>query len=326
MANELLLQKALETSDLSYGTSRMNRSQADRFIRMTQNESVLLSGGLARVVPVDNPKSRLSKISFSGPVTEKATENTDSGNVVEPTYSFVDYDTEKVRSAVDITTEVYEENMEGGAHRDTIMSELAVRVGHDFEQLAILGDATTYAADASATGRLLRTFDGWYLKSQSANVVDINGATISRSVFSEMIRAMPNVYKQRKQELRFFCSPSIVQDYRDQLASRNTDLGDMALQGSAPLQAYGVPIIEVPIFPENLDRFGGSEGWTDSSFIWLTFPQNLIMIISRELELYWEFKPRKDAWEATIYAKIGAQLENTDALVLGHSIRISGAA
>tara|TARA_Y100000310_G_scaffold342464_2_gene445865 strand:+ start:854 stop:1834 length:981 start_codon:yes stop_codon:yes gene_type:complete len=325
MGNGILLQKALETSDLAFGSSRMNRSQADRFIRMTANQSVLLAGNVARVVPVDNPKSRIPKVSFTTPVTEKATENTDSGNVVEPTYSFIDYDTEKLRTAIDVTTEVLEENIEGEGHRNTIMSELAVAVGHDYEHLAILGDATTYSADTTQPGRLLKTFDGWYVLGQSGVNVDFAGATISRTVFSEMIRNMPNVYKQRRGDLRFFCSPSIVQDYRDQLASRQTDTGDAALQGAGDLVAYGIPIIEVPLIPENLDRFGTSEGWTDSTFIWLTFPENLVMVVSRELELYWEFKPRIDAWEATVYSKIGCQIENLAAFCFGHSLRVAGA-
>jgi hypothetical protein len=74
-----------------------------------------------------------------------------------------------------------------------------------------------------------------------------------------------------------------------------------------------------------MDSLDGSEDWNDASYIWLTFPQNFIYVISREIEQYWEFKARKDAFEATIYTKVDAIIENTDAMVTAYNIRVAGA-
>jgi hypothetical protein len=260
-------------------------------------------------------------MAFTGPVLRKATENTDTSSPVKPTYSAIQYDTEKGRVDVDLSTESMEENIEGAAHMDHIMQDLAIKVGENVELLDIMGDATAYAADTTDLGMLLKMYDGWYKQSLSGHVVDAVGATISKDVFGKALRAMPNVYKQQRQNLRFMASPNIVQDYREMLASRNTDYGDVSLQGNGNITIYGIPIIEVPLIPEDMDSFDGSEAWGDASFMWLTNPKNLIHIYSRFFELYVEHKPRKDATEVTLFTRMGAMLENTDAIVVCVNLR-----
>lgn len=319
--NQLLLRKSLTTADLPYGSARMNRTQADRFIDFTKSERVMLAGDMARIETVDNPLGRISRMAFTGPVLEKADENTDSGNVFKPAYTYLDYSTQKTRSAVDLTMETLEENIEGASHQDSIMRSLAIKIGENVEQLDILGDATAYAAVNTDLGRLLRCYDGWYKLSQSGHVVDLLGTTISKDVFGKLLRALPNVYKQQRQLLRYLCSPNIVQDYREMLASRNTDYGDVSLQGNGQITVYGIPIIEVPLIPENLNSFDGSQSWGDASFIWLTNPKNFIHIYSRLWEIFFQQIPRKDAIEITVYSRMGAMLENNDAIVLGTNVR-----
>jgi len=55
----------------------------------------------------------------------------------------------------------------------------------------------------------------------------------------------------------------------------------------------------------------------------LTFPQNRIIGIQRDITIYREFKPKKDTIEYTVYTRQGVQIENLDALVVVKNVRIS---
>lgn len=327
MANTRLLLKkaAYTTADLSVGVNRMNRAQADAFIDMTTNEGTILQSENSRVLRVNNPLGRFVRMKFGEPVTRGATENTEFIYTVKPTFTYQDYSTVKLATAMDWSTELEEENNEGASHIDTVMDALATKVAEDLELLAIFGDTAAYAAVNTATGFLLRNYNGWFKQAAAANIVDTGGSAISKVVFSEMIRAMPNIYKQNRSRLRFYASPSIVQDLRDQFASRQTLMGDNAITGNTPLQIYGVPIVEVPLFSETMNRYDGSEVYGDGTFLWLTDPRNLVFILSRDWETFSEFKPRKDATEYTMYSKSSAIIENTEAMVMAVNVRVQAA-
>lgn len=316
------LEKAITTTTLD-GGGKLNAEQANAFIDLTVDYSTLLK--MCRVLKRNNPKGEIDKILFGDVVTEGATENVDTGNVFEPTHSKVEYDTEKLRSAVDITTETYEENIEGAGYRGTMMSSLASRIGTDLEILAIRGDVSAYTSVNTRLGKLLRKNEGWYKQGLSGHTVDCAGSSVSKTIFSKMIRALPFQYKMNRSALRFFASPSIVQDYRDGLANRLTTLGDAALVGAGPLTVYGIPIEEIPLIPEDMNSLDGSDNWGDASFVWLTYPGNFIHVISRDITIHWFFQARKDAWESTIYTRTDDIIENVDAVVTAYDVRIAGA-
>ncbi len=135
------------------------------------------------------------------------------------------------------------------------------------------------------------------------HIIDLEGATISKHVFSRIIRIMPRVHKEKRENLRFYCSESIIDNYRSQLSSRNISLGDCSLLGNEPLLAFGIPIISSPMIPEDLDAFGESKGWTDCTQIWLTICGNLRVEIDH-------------------YNRIVIVIKDPNALVIGHSIKV----
>ncbi len=322
MSADERLRKAIDTDLLETQGGALNADQSNAFIDLTVDHSTLLR--ICRVVRRTNPKGDIDKMLFGDVVTEGATENTDSGNVYEPTHSKVSYSTEKLRSALDLTRETLEENIEGTGYRSRVMGALGRRIGTDLELLAIQGD-TDYATPTTRRGRLLSKNDGWFKLGLDGHTVDCAGASISKTIFSMMIRALPVEFKTNRADLRFFCSPSVVQDYRDQLSNRETTLGDNSLTGAGILTVFGVPIVEVPLIPEDKNSLDGSDVWGDASYIWLTYPSNLIHVISREIEVWWEYKPRKDAYESTVYTRTDDIIENTDAIVTGYDLRIAGA-
>jgi len=322
MTPEQWMKRAVDVGLLTDG-GRLNREQSDAFIDLVVDESVLSK--IVRVERVSNPRGELNFMDITEPVTEAVGEDADTGNTYEPILSSVEYDTRKLRSAIDFTSEAFEENIEGDAFRDRVMGAMSKRIATDIELLYIRGSTTTYAADNSRLGRLLRRLNGWYVQGLAGHVVDLDGATISKEVFNDLIQAMPSRYLRNKSDLKFFVGVSTEQEYRNVVANRATGYGDDSLQGSNPMRAFGIDIVPVPLFPENLARTAGTESFNDGSFIWLTNPQNLIAVISRDITIHWEFVPRRDRWQSTIYTRVDCLIENTDAFVMGINLQVEGA-
>lgn len=314
MDNQALINK-ITTTELSAG-GLMLPEQFDRFVDLTIDESVMLK--MVRVERRSKPRGEIDKLNIGQPVTESATENADTGNVYNPTFSKVEYTVKKVRSAFDLSTEALRENIEGENFRETLMNSFAKRIATDLELLAIQGDTVKYANDNTPLGRLLKRLDGWYVQTNTGcNYVDAGGAPVSKELFSKMIKALPTKYRQAYGDLRFFVSPTVYQDFVDTLSDRATALGDAALSGATPVTVYGIPVIPVPMIPENL---GPNQNQT---FIWLTFPKNFIMVIFREITVHWEFRPRKDAWENTTYTQVDFIIEDKEAIVRADNVGLA---
>ncbi len=64
--------------------------------------------------------------------------------------------------------------------------------------------------------------------------------------------SLPSEYLRDKRSMRFLTSVDADLDYRNTLAERATAVGDKFLEGDSPVLYSGVPIMPVPLFPENL--------------------------------------------------------------------------
>jgi hypothetical protein len=65
-----------------------------------------------------------------------------------------------------------------------------------------------------------------------------------------------------------------------------------------------------------LDGSGGSSATGDGSDLWLVDPQNLIWGVRRQIQVFREFKPKKDTIEYTLYTRVGCNVENPAASVV----------
>ena len=52
----------------------------------------------------------------------------------------------------------------------------------------------------------------------------------------------------------------------------------------------------------------------------------MIIGVQREIKVYREYKPKKDAIEYTVYTRVANQIENLDAAVTVSDIKVSDAA
>lgn len=343
MSNELLA-KVISTSsigaDSTGGGGLLTPQQSGRFIDYMWDATVL--GGQVRRVRMNANEVELDRISVGERLVRLATEAVDDG--VNPAVAFtkVSLGTVKLRLDWELSSESLEDGLEGDALEDHIARLMAQQAANDLEDLAINGDTINHTNDA-----LLKSFDGWRKRLfYGGHVLDATGITLPdgtgggelhRGTFNAALRAMPRRFMNRRGGLRFFTATGLLQDYmfREQLMGQggfpertgNTEGGNNnpdATAGWSPTSPYGVRAVEVPLFPEysaDLDGSGAGTATGAASDVWLVDPDNLIWGVKREIQVFREFKPKKDTIEYTLYTRVGANVENPQASVVVKNVR-----
>jgi hypothetical protein len=216
---------------------------------------------------------------------------------------------------------------------------MATQAGNDIEDTLI---------NATGTGSgLMSAFVGFRANAiANAHVVDGNAQGLDKAVFNKAIKTMPRKYKQRRNQLRFFTGSNLVQDYLYNLTANAGSVnpwdiasgvirGDVVANDGGPGTttpfAFGIPVINVPLMDETRDSTGkayGDSGYNASAGLFgdlhLTFPQNFIVGIKRDVVVYRLFQPKKDTIEYTLFIRVGCAFENYDAHVIVKNIQVSG--
>lgn len=338
MSNELF-QKVVDTVLVESGTGGiMNPEQSSRFIDYMWDATAI--GQTVRRVKMRAPVREIDKMSLGERVARKATEGVDTGVNAKPAFSKISVSTEKVRLDWELTSEALEDNIEEGSLEDHVARLMATQLGNDLEDLAINGNT-------ALDDPLISTFDGYLKRSLAgAREVDHAGATITTGLFNRMYKALPRRYKARRGELRFFTGSGLVQDYHQALIAQgiasgvtfpwlqpgNPGANPEGQGGPTNLSPFGIPLFEVPLFNETFKAdFGGTDvaagagvGELDAGgtqgYVVLTHPDNHIWGVKREITVYREFVPKKDAIEYTVYTRQGVQIDNLDAYVVGKNV------
>ena len=270
--NRTVLEKAdLALADLTTGGGLLQPAQAQKFIRILIDESVILKQGT--VVPMKSPKQLIEKVRFAGRILRAGSEAAalPAGDRVRPDLSQVELDAQLFKAEVRLNNEVLEDSIERGQLRQTIMQLMAEAISRDMDEVIIRGDKTS-------VDTFLAKLDG-ILKQATSNVVDAQNQTLNKGVLRDMLKSMPSPFLRNKREMRFFTSVDATIDYRDSLADRATAAGDKALQEEVEVTYSGVPVVEVPLFPENL---GVGGNLTDAI---LTDPKNVNIGIWRNIRV-----------------------------------------
>ncbi len=211
---------------------------------------------------------------------------------------------------------------------------MATQAGNDIEDVVLNGN-TALTGD-----NLYKAFDGVVKKAKSTGrVVDAAGANISRAVFNSALKAMPRKYKQRRADLRFLSGSNLIQDYLysasqlgDYGSANPQDIASSVIRGTQPGLggpagfvapfAFGIPIVEVPLLPET--QTGTHTGASGShGDLHLTFPNNIVIGIKRDVTVYRFFWPRKDSIEYTMYTRVGVQIEQADCWVVVKNVKVA---
>lgn len=328
MSNEML-EKVIRTTEVGAGGGGLlNAEQSNRFIDYMWDATVL--GAQVRKIRLRSSVQDIDKLGIGTKIMRLATEAVDDGVNVGATFTKISITTQKLRLDWDLSTESLEDNLEGEALEDHIARLMATQAGNDLEDLAINGD-TTLTGDP-----LYKSFDGWRkLALAGANVVSHAGGPLNRTAFNKALKAMPRKYMQRRNGMKFFTGSNLIQDYlfsvsedpnyAQTIGTQIVTSGGVRTSGPAGFTggfAFGVPYQEIPLFSEV--RAGTYTSPTGNhGDLWLTFPENLLWGIKRDITVYREFKPKKDTIEYTMYCRVGVQIENKEAFVVVTNIKIA---
>jgi HK97 family phage major capsid protein len=322
---KLPMKRVIEKADVdesSLPNSVLNRQQADRFIDLVVDYSVLLKR--IRVQRVNHQKGQINKLDLGSIVTQGA-HTTSTVTTRTPSESIVEYDTEKYRSAFDLTSDFTEDNLEGSAFRNKLVQMFTKRIAIDTELAAIQGDESLTTGDgASDTNNLLGVNDG-FKELLSDNVpsgqkIDVSGAAASKKLFYEMKRRIPARYRVAMPNYVWVVGSSIHDKWTLDISDRATAQGDAAIRTGMAPGPFGIPMLEIPLMPEDLTVGTNSDG----TQIWLTPLQNLIYFIQRNITIEWDRQPRQDKWEVTVHFRADFQVENANLIVTAYNVRIGG--
>jgi hypothetical protein len=339
---EEILSKANEVTTSVVGNASgglLNAEQANRFLDFVVDQSVLMQN--SRVVRMRASSMDIDKLSVGTRLMQKATEATNDGSNAAVTFSKVSLSSVKLRLDWEISTESLEDNIEGASLEDHIAQVMARQTANDLDDLLINGNTS------SANG-LLKALDGFVkLALASGTTVDEAGDNVSRSVFDRVLRNLPNKYLQRRNELRFFTGPGVVQDAIYSLGNPNSateasagapspgsTTGDLAFlqgamranggAGSTGLAPFGIPLVEVPLMPETVTGdYSGAAG--SHGYVELTFPNNRVVGLHRDITVYRQFQPKTDTIEYTQYMRLACNIENADSYVIAKNVKLRSA-
>lgn len=299
LSNKNIIEKAgMVLADLSNG-GLMNTEQSSTFMRMVQDQPTILRQ--ARFIPMASDSMKIEKIGFGNRILRPGVEATALADVdkAKPTTSKISLATEEVIAEVNISYDTLENNIEGDNLQNTIMAMIAERASLDLEELALNGDkgsADTY----------LKLIDG-FMKKAVSHTVNFADAVLDKSAYKKGIKALPQKYFRNPADFRFFTSQFQQLDWKDLITSRQTALGDMALQGGLPT-AYGVPIEGVAMIKPYV-----SNTFTVSDAL-LTHPKNLVFGMNRNIRVEVDKDIRARQYIIVLTAKIDVQFEEEDAV------------
>lgn len=342
--SDSLIEKVVTTDAVQsgnpVGTGGLTYAQSDRFLDYMWDATVL--GSLVRTRRMRAVEEEIDTIAVGARLVRGATEAVDTGENAMPTFGKLSITTKKYRLDWELSSESLEDNIEGEALEDHIARLMATQLGNDLEDIAINGDT-----GSSVPG--IKVDNGWRKRAiNGAHIVDHNGETLNRSAFNKALKAMPRKYMARRAGLKFFTGSNAIQDYIFSLQQvENGFVNPESLAASGLNQvvrtegpagfitgnAFGVPVQEVPLFLEDRDGDYDTDSGTSGiqlpssninhTDLWLTFPENLIWGVKRDITIYREFKPKKDTIEYTVYTRQGVQIENLDAFVVVKNVRIA---
>ena len=308
----------------------LNPEQSARFLDYMFDATVI--GKVARTVRMKSDTAEIDRMSVGEKLMKLATEADNTAVNSGVTFSKISLTTKKLRMDWELSTESLEDNIEGADLEDHIARLMATQAGNDIEDVILNGD-TSLTGDA-----LYKSFDGVVKKAKAnGRVVDAAGAAVSREVFNKALKAMPRKYKQRRGDLRFLAGSNLIQDflYANSIGTNQTipqDIASSVIRGGvAPLGgpagyvapfAFGIPIVEVPLLSETQTGTYASPSGSHGD-IHLTFPNNVVIGIKRDVTVYRFFQPRKDTIEYTMYTRVGVQIEQADAWVVVKNVKVA---
>jgi len=223
----------------------MAEGVAATFLRLVIKQSVIMPS--CTVFAMREQKRRVDTIRFGSRVLKAGTTGAalPSGSRVKPDIANVELDTVLFKAAVMVEDEVFEDNIEEAAMRNTILQLLGEAVSRDVEYVVI------QSADNSTDPLLAQLPDGGILHQASSHPKDAGGARLSKDLLSATRKAIPHEYKINPLNMRIWTSVNAADDFEDSLSDRATPLGDKMIEDHPGARFKLTPVVAVPEFPED---------------------------------------------------------------------------
>ncbi len=306
--NEDLIKRAdMALSDLTANGGLLNPEQSNAFIDLVMEQPTILKQ--VRSIRMKGPESKINKIGFANRIMAAASQTggaEDDGSNgrylakakrAAPTTNKIVLNTSEMIAEVRLPYEVLEDNIEGQSLESHIMRLIAERAAIDLEEFALAGDT-------ASLDTYLALQDG-YLKRMTSNVVNNGSAGIGPDMFEDGLLAMPQKYLRNLGQLRNFVSVGNTIKYRSRVAQRATGYGDSMLTGQQPIYAFGVPVDAAPML--------ATVGAGDQGI--LTFPQNLLFGIQRDIRVETDKDIRSREYIIVLTARVALGIEDEEATV-----------
>lgn len=297
-------------SNLTSGGGLLQPDQADRFIRLLVDTSVVLPKMFEK--RMSSPVSLLEKIKIGSSFLKGATEATalPVAQRTAPDTSKVTLTAQPLKGETRLSYESVEDCIERGTFEDTVRSLLADRAALDLENLAFNGNT-------SSSDDTLKVLNGFIAQASSHTVVG-GGASITRAMLKDVLKTLPSAYRSGAQRnLEFFTSDEAGIDWHETIADRATPLGDRSVESRETPLFQGIPVSGVPVIPSNLG------GGTNETVILLTDPQNMVFGIWRNITI----EMTKDISAQTIVIVLTCRVDfkyaHEDAVVKATGVRAS---
>ncbi len=331
-SNNHIVEKAdFSNADLVIG-GLVNPEQANRFVRRLINEPTMLRD--VRTVEMNAPQRNINRLRFDKRILRSGVSATalDTAAVAgafdpvaeataraAPATSQVQLNTSEVIAEVDLPYDVIEDNIElgnigrhqdtsgtpsGGGFIDTVMELMVERTALDLEELLLLGDVDLGAADP-----YLDLQDGVLeITRDNGNINDEAGAAVSKTLFKNGKKTMPDPYLRNLNAMRHYLSHDQETEYRDVVADRATGYGDSTLQGDSPLRAYGSQVVANATIPDDEGLFCN--------------PNNLIWGVQRQMLLEWDKLIRDRVILIVLTLRVAIQIEDAEGCVIHTNIGV----
>lgn len=299
--NEIIEKAAMTLADLASG-GLLNRQQFNTFYRKVIDQPTIIKD--SRTVIMNHDAMKIEKIGFGQRVLRPGVEGValaDDQRAV-PTTSTVNLDAKEVIAEVNITYDTLENNIEKDRLYDSIMAMLAERVSLDLEELIVNGDT-------DSSDPYLKILNG-IRKKATSHVVDMKGDPVTKSLFKQLYNAVPTKYLRNPAAWRYYVSYANQLEWKDQLAGRQTGLGDSQQTGSIIAPAYGVPVQGIAM----LQQYNDATLEKDVNDAFLVHPKNILFGMSRNIRVEVDKDIRERKFIIVLTAKVDAQFEEEDSV------------
>ncbi|OPL13704.1 MAG: hypothetical protein AVO39_10220 [delta proteobacterium MLS_D] len=291
-----VIEQRIATSDIA-SAGKLNADQADKFIQLVVDNTTLKD--FVDSLTMRAATRDLDTLDFATRQMTKPTEATETTDTISATFAKRTLTALEYVYPADVSYSFLEDNIEKENFEGTLMEMISKALALDLEDLNINGDT-----ESGTT--FLQQNDGWIKIAKAAgNVYDITspGDRLD-SIFPGMLADMPDKWKANRSNMAFLLSSSDYEAYEEEIATRNTGLGDMAITTGKRIPYKGVEMITPPAWP--------------SGTYMLTLKKNLARGIHREILTETERVPRKRLIEVTVSGRQDAEIKVVDAVVVGY--------